>query len=188
MICSHCNTKTDSSLLHCPTCGNILKPSQETISPSIIQVKKKIMPFWFKCAIFLALLGLIAVTGGILFTETLVDVVEHQLKELRVNNISKAYDYTSKEFQKNTSLEQFRQFVEDSPIFLQNHSGLFTQRSIEEHIGTIKGELISENHQATPIEYHVVKEDGQWKILSIQFLPSEDKDTKEIYSLDKVGK
>ncbi len=172
MNCTHCGAALDSHFSFCPHCGkktdtgNIESPKMtETI------VAKKPMPFWFKIVAGLAVLALVGVTAGILFTESWVDVVDHQLKALRNQNIEKAYSsYTSKEFQEATNLEQFRTFIEAYPVFFNNQSAHFSHRSIEHNIGTLRGNLTSNDHITTPIEYKLIKENDTWKILSIRLL------------------
>lgn len=190
MLCSHCGAKIETGYYYCPSCGAKLDPDslttaatdnlsetlQNTSSTMQAQiVKKKPMPFWFKLIAFLAVLALIAVTAGILFTESLVDVVDHQLQALHQQDIAKAYhSYTSKDFQSATSLNQFRNFIDAYPVFLNNQSAHFTQRSIEHNVGTLRGNLTSQEHINTPIEYKVIKEEGKWKILSIRLLKPEN--------------
>lgn len=182
MFCSHCGTKLESNYKFCPNCGTKLDSalSSET-STATTTVKKKPMPIWFKFLALLAVLALVGVTAGILFTESWVDVVDHQLEALRQHDIEKAYfAYTSKDFQAATSLDQFRNFIEAYPVFLNNQSAHFIQRSIEHNIGTLKGNLTSLDHVNTPIEYKLIKEDDKWKILSIRLLkPGNIQNTKE---------
>ncbi len=192
MFCSRCGAKIDANYKYCPNCGSQLDSAsisstpidsaQESSARSDTQVvKKKPMPFWLKLASLLAVLALIGVTAGILFTESWVDVVDHQLEALRQNDIAKAYyAYTSKDFQSATSLDQFRHFIEAYPVFLNNQSAHFTQRSIDRNIGTLKGNLTSQDHVNTPIEYKLIKEDDKWKILSIRLLkPGSIQNAKE---------
>lgn len=184
MFCSDCNTKLEDNYKFCPHCGAKLDsppPLSPSEDPNAPIIKKKPMPFWFKLVALLAVLALIAVTAGILFTESWVDVVDHHLDALRKQNIEKSYSsYTSKDFQATTTLDQFRNFIDAYPVFLNNQSAHFTQRSIEHNIGTLKGNLTSNDHVNTPIEYKLIKEDGKWKILSIRLLkPSKIQNTKE---------
>lgn len=188
MFCSHCGTKLETQFKYCPNCGANLNsssiipsPSNDASIPAAQGSKKKPMPFWFKLLAFLAVLALIGVTAGILFTESWVDVVDHQLESLRHHDISKAYSsYTSKDFQAATSLDQFRNFIDAYPVFLNNQSAHFTQRSIEHNIGTLRGNLTSLDHIKTPIEYKLIKEDDKWKILSIRLLkPGNIQNAKE---------
>lgn len=186
MFCSHCDKDVEASYKFCPHCGAKMDsdtlpsappsdPAKISASSSIAPLmQKKAMPFWFKLTAFLAILALIGVTAGILFTESWVDVVDHQLESLRQHDISKAYHaYTSKDFQATTSLDQFRNFIEAYPVFINNQSAHFTQRSIEHNIGTLKGNLTSNDHINTPIEYKLVKENDKWQILSIRLLKPE---------------
>ncbi|WP_213106518.1 DUF4864 domain-containing protein [Candidatus Protochlamydia amoebophila] len=176
MFCSQCGTEIGKNDQICPSCGTSFHKSISGASatiPSSQSVKKKKMPLWFKILIGVAFLLLVGVTGGILFTETLVDVIDKQLEALRNNEISKAYyEYTSKEFQAATSLDQYRQFVETYPAFLNNHSAHFTQRAIKNNVSTLKGNLSTQNQIHTPVEYRLIKEDNKWKILSIRLLQS----------------
>lgn len=184
IFCSNCGAKIDSDANYCSSCGAKLSSNQDpspspspssshppSVEPSIPLVQKRRMPLWFKILIGLALLALVGVTAGILFTESLVDIVEHQLKALRQEDIKKAYyTYTSKDFQEATSLEQFQNFVKAYPILLTSQSAHFSQRSIKNKVGTLKGNLTSNDHKKIPIEYKLTKEDGKWKILSIRLL------------------
>lgn len=191
MLCPQCHAEVAADHKYCPSCGLKLEPTAIPLSENVKKdedstppppqfVKKKRMPIWFKIAAFLAVLALIGVTAGILFTETIVNVVDNQLKALREQNIPKAYSYTSKDFQEATSLDQFRNFVEAYPVLLDNQSAHFTQRSIENNIGTLRGNLTSRNRVNIPIEYKLIKDEGKWKILSIRFInPANIQLTKE---------
>lgn len=173
MFCSHCGAEVLPGYKFCPSCGTKLDSSTIITPPEPSKqqtIQKKPMPIWLKIAAFLAVLALIGVTAGILFTESLVDVVDYQLEAFREHDIAKAYQYTSKDFQAATSLDQFKDFVEAYPVFLNNQSAHFSQRSIEHNIGTLKGNLTSVDHVNTPIEYKLIKDDGKWKILSIRLL------------------
>lgn len=180
MFCSHCGAKIEAGFKYCPVCGATqdepqpASPAQDPIYKEQDPIKplpKKAMPLWFKILIGLALLALIGVTAGILFTESLVDIVDKQLETLHKGDIQKAYSkYTSQDFQSATSLKEFEDFVHSYPIFTNNQSATFTERSMDNHIGTLKGKLTAPDHTATPIEYKLVKENGKWKILSIRLL------------------
>lgn len=181
MLCPQCGASLDKSYKYCPSCGAQL-PSTEKNSQSPTpsnygtggSIGKRRMPLWFKILASLAVIALIGVTAGILFTESLVDVIDHQLEALRHSDIDKAYSkYTSQEFQKETSPEEFKHFIQSYPIFSTNEFAHFTQRSIKGNIGTIRGNLTSPDHVKVPIEYKLIKEDGRWKILSLRLLNPE---------------
>lgn len=175
MFCSKCGSQTNEGSKYCPSCGAKFESNESIGSDQPQQIiKKKPMPLWFIILVVTAILALIGVTAGILFTESLVDVVDNQLSDLRDSNIDKAYyAYTSSEFQKSTSLDEFREFVETYPVFVHNQSAHFTQRSLDHNLGTLKGNLTDLEHKKIPVEYKLIKEDGKWRILSIRLLKPE---------------
>lgn len=168
MYCSRCKAAIAPGYKYCPECGEKIESADSNPSKPV-SMKKKKMPFWFKAMTFVTVLALIGVTGAILFTEKLVDVVDYQLEALRNGNIEKAYSaYTSSEFRETTSLDRFQNFVTAYPAFEKNLSAHFSQRSFDRHIAVLKGYLSSVDHIDTPIEYRLVRENNKWKILSIR--------------------
>lgn len=138
--------------------------------------QKKAMPGWFKTLAGLSVFALIVVIVAILLTERWVGVVESQLQELKEGDIKQAYYlYTSKDFQRKTPFEKFQTFINAHPILFQNPSARFTTRGLNHNVSTLKGQLTDFNRKPIPIEYRLIKEEGKWKILSINFIeqPSE---------------
>lgn len=171
MLCTKCGARVEGGYKFCPSCGAQLPSSQETPPSSPQTVKKKPVPLWLKILAGLLVIALIGVTAGILFTESLVDVVDHQLEALHKDDINKAYyAYTSKAFQEATSLDDFKEFIKAYPIFLTAKSTHFTQRSLKDNVGILKGNLTTGERTKVPIEYKLIKEDGKWKILGIRLL------------------
>lgn len=178
MICKNCSFSIEAPLNFCPSCGVSLKEEPPVVAPSVVSGRRK-MPVWFQLLTGLALIALVAVTAGILFTEKFVDVVDHQLEALQEGKIEEAYQsYTSKDFQNTTSFEEFKRFVERYPFFLHNHSASFPKRTLEQSLGfsetltrgLIRGTLTSEDRVQTAVEYRLIKENNKWKILSIRLL------------------
>ena len=101
-----------------------------------------------------------------------VKVVEEQLVYLRSGDLDAAYGLTSGDFQKMTSLARFRQFVADYPSLAQNHQANFTSRKVENGIGYIEGSLTAVDGARTPVQYQLVKENSEWKILYIEMAPT----------------
>jgi hypothetical protein len=133
-------------------------------------MKKKAMPFWLKIVTAIAILALIIVSIGILFTEGIVEVVDDQLAALKSHDVTKAYyAYTAHQFQSATSLEQFKAFVKTHPELSDIQSTHFRDRSIKDGVSTLKGTLTAANNVKIPIEYQLTKEGGKWKIINIQF-------------------
>jgi hypothetical protein len=111
---------------------------------------------------------ILAVTLAFYFTAGMVGVVEKQLALLQQGDIKGAYELTSKDFQKAMSLERFTAFVKNYPSLSQNTGHTFSTRSIENNIGTVKGTLTAKDGAVTPVEYQLVKEQGEWRILFIK--------------------
>ena len=111
---------------------------------------------------------ILAVILAFYFTAGMVGVVEKQLALLQQGDIKAAYELTSKDFQKATSLERFTAFVKSYPSLSQNKGHTFSTRSIENNIGTVKGTLTARDGAVTPVEYQLVKEQGEWRILFIK--------------------
>ncbi|WP_392538646.1 DUF4864 domain-containing protein [Legionella sp. 227] len=94
--------------------------------------------------------------------------INQQLSALKSGDIEKAYSYTSKDFQKATSLTDFKKFINQYPSLKNNASAFFNERIIENNIGIVKGTLTAQDGAKTPIEYRLIWEDGAWKILNIK--------------------
>jgi hypothetical protein len=105
-------------------------------------------------------------------TSGITDTVRSQLTALRAGDYVKAYSYTSKDFQHTTSFDEFKKFVDQHPALKNNKDSTFTSREIENNMGAISGTLEAMDGATTPIEYRLIRENGQWKILYIRLDPS----------------
>lgn len=114
----------------------------------------------------------VVVLLALFFTQGIADTAKSQLKALRDGDIIKAYSYTSKDFRSSTSLENFQKFVDNYPSLKNNKDVSFSDRETSNGIGKLKGTLKSTDGGSTPIEYELVKENGEWKILSIKLNPA----------------
>ncbi|PWY55438.1 DUF4864 domain-containing protein [Legionella qingyii] len=142
--------------------GNLI---QLTKNPS--PLKKAMMIIGIIGAWFLLFVG--TVFAIVLFlTSGLIYSIDHQLSALKSGNVEKAYSYTSKDFQKATSLSDFKKFINQYPSLTNNESAFFNERIIENNIGFVKGTLTAKDGAKTPIEYRLIWEDGAWKILNIK--------------------
>ncbi|KTC81154.1 TM2 domain protein [Legionella cherrii] len=94
--------------------------------------------------------------------------INQQLSALKSGDLEKAYSYTSKDFQKATSLADFKKFINQYPSLKNNASAFFNERIIKNNIGIVKGTLTAKDGAKTPIEYCLIWEDGTWKILNIK--------------------
>lgn len=119
--------------------------------------------------IYVALLGTIIIFA----TSGVSDAVQNQLAAIRSGDMEKAYSYTSSEFQKATSYDAFREFVQQVPALRDNESGSFPTRSIDNNEGVISGTVKSREGSEMPIEYLLIYENNVWKIEGIRINPKE---------------
>lgn len=151
-------------------CGNFTDKSGQYLNfnrdakPS---TPKIIMVLFVALLSFLTLVALII--ASIFFaTSGLTDAAREQLTALRQQDYEKAYSYTSNEFKKSASLEDFIKFVNDYPALRDNKNATFTTRSIDAAgSGVISGTLESSDGTTIPVTYMLVKENDQWRILNI---------------------
>jgi TM2 domain-containing membrane protein YozV len=141
------------------------------LTKNLTSSKKTMMIISAIVAWFLVFFGTIFLVAMYL-TSGLLYPVQSQLKSLQSGNVEKAYSYTSKDFQKVTSLEHFKQFLNQYPSLKNNESSFFNEREIQNNTGFLKGTLTSKDGAKTPIEYRLIYEDGAWKIMGIQVSPT----------------
>ena len=134
--------------------------------------KNKKFPKWAKVLIGIFVFIIVIIVVAFVATAGPVKTVEKQLSLLSAGDISGAYALSSGEFKNATSLEVFTAFVKQYPSLSKNKSHTFTERSVENNQGTIKGSLTAEDGTVTPIIYNLVKENGEWLILNIDINPS----------------
>lgn len=105
-------------------------------------------------------------------TSGMTDTVYDQLAAIKSGDVNKAYySYTSKAFQKDTSLQDFKQFVNHYEALKNNKEASFKERNMTDGQGVLRGTLESDDGVVTPIEYYLIKENNTWKIIQIQ-IPS----------------
>lgn len=170
MYCTRCGEQLKEDNLYCPACGHKVEFPKEQEKP-VPLAQKKPMPIWFKGLVTFAFLALIAVTVAILFAQNPTKTIEGQLKAIKTDHLSDAYfRYTSKDFQKEISLESFKDFVRENPIFLDYFGFRIGKSHMRNQVGFVKATLFGEKGDGTVVEYQLNKEDGKWKILRISIL------------------
>ncbi|MDR3478040.1 MAG: DUF4864 domain-containing protein [Gammaproteobacteria bacterium] len=117
----------------------------------------------------------------------IADVAQNQLAALRAGDVEKAYAYTSVDFRKDTSLDDYKKFYEGHPIFKNNVSASFLDREFNNDEGKLKGTLKSQDGSLTPIQFILKKENGEWKIEGITLNPDSDTDHSSDVSSVKVN-
>lgn len=130
--------------------------------------KSIIVVFLLVILAFVLFFSLIFITT-LFATSGLTDTARHQLSALHNHDYQKAYSYTSVEFKKNTSLDQFVEFVHSFPALEDNKDSTFSNRSIDavSGVGTISGTLEANDGTTVSVSYQLVKEKNVWKIINI---------------------
>lgn len=153
---------TEKNAKYCPECGHHLNNDIE-------QPIKKKRSSWFKIFFFLIIVASVIGVLLALASEDISEPVEAQLKTLRHERITEAYYlYTSKGFQEATTLDRFREFVKNYPVFIDNDSMQILNSKKENHQGSVDVVLTSNHGDKVQIEYQLIKENDRWKILNIK--------------------
>lgn len=113
------------------------------------------------------------------FVGGLATVAQDQLTALRAGDYEKAYSYTSSEFKKEVSFDDFKQFINENPSLKTNISASFPEREVNNNYGTIKGTLRFSDDTKMPIEFQLIKEDGNWKIIYIDLKYKKDENSSD---------
>lgn len=124
---------------------------------------------------FAAIIGFVSLMTSIvmLATSGLTDAARGQLAAIRAHDYTKAYSYTTSEFQQGVTEKQFEKFISAYPALSNNKDATFNARSIDNNgIGTIEGTIQSDDGKVTPIRYQFLKENGVWKIQNIEVNPN----------------
>lgn len=104
-------------------------------------------------------------------SKPLETVIKAQMEQIRQKNFMKAYeDYTSKDFQKSTTIKEFEGFIKDNTSFSENSSVELDDISFDNNVATMAGILKSRDGKVYPVEYDLVQENGVWKIFHVQVL------------------
>lgn len=159
----------------CPNCGKKTEQASGDAHPYTEKhpastSRTQNTPLWFKILIAVIAVGALIAVVAYQFSDNIEEVVDSQLNSIRDNKITEAYyGFTSKDFQNATSLETFKDFIKVHPALSQNKSFTSTNRTIKNNIGILEGTLTAEDNNETPVEFTLIKEEGKWKILGINF-------------------
>lgn len=123
-----------------------------------------------KVLIGLAILAVIVVVIIVIvfrMTSGIVDVTDKFFAAVAEGDYETAHAYLSEDFKAATSMDELKQFLDQSAIgeYSQGH---WSSRSISGGQGELEGEIETRDGGSIPIKLAFVKEDGDWKILSIQ--------------------
>jgi hypothetical protein len=191
MFCSNCGKEIPADAHFCPACGHVVAPTESVSAASLpppppspapapgqaattvpaataVPAKKK-MALWKKISIGVVVFVVAAVALALWATSDLVPPIERQLDALKRGDMQAAYSETSTTFRDSVSLPQFQAFVRQHPGLSRNAGHSFSERSVDASgTGHVKGTLKDDRGGALPIEYQLIKENDQWKILGIK--------------------
>lgn len=112
------------------------------------------------------------------FTKDATKAADAFFSLLKSGNVNEAYEATSSVFKQTTNAEQFKTFTEN-PSISKFSSVFWNSRSVNTSGATLEGSLKTTDDNTLPIKVVLVKEDGTWKILSVDIksglLQGEDK-------------
>lgn len=98
-------------------------------------------------------------------------LIHEQMQAIHSGDIARGYfAYTTKDFRKVTSLDQFKKFVSSFPVFSENKSINLENLNFNKDYASYQGKLRAENGDTLKVEYELSQEDGEWKIMGIQIL------------------
>jgi len=160
MFCSNCGAKLSENQSTCTNCGL-----------SVQQGQKKV-PFWIKALFFIFIAIVAYFIWAVSYGQSIASVVEDQINDIHNQKITQAYyDYSSKEFQKATSLDQFKEFLKNQAVFSEKTSFHIDDQTIAGSIVTIKGTFLQNEKSLAKAEYQLIEENEKWKLLNIQIFP-----------------
>ena len=181
MYCANCGAELKGEQVHfCPNCGKPVDdtatdtPQAATGAAPAAKVRSG-MRLWVKI-----LIGVVVAIGAIIAiammaTAPLVDPIEAHLALLREGKVAQAWEETSGQFKSSTSQADFERFVAGNPKITQIKSHSFANKSWENDLGEVRGTLTADDGSSIPVFYRLIREQGEWRILSISFNPADQK-------------
>lgn len=149
----------------------------ERVMPKLTKPNQIRMKYVAALAIFLVLIVLYNRISP--STSALKVPIQDQLQAIQVEDLATAYSYTTKDFQKNTSLEAFKRYVNEYSGLRNNQSIDFNERQINNGVGVVKATLIARGGIPTDVTYQLVKERNRWRINAIRIKPSGDEPVQQ---------
>jgi hypothetical protein len=133
---------------------------------------KNKMKLWKKILIGVGVFILLVIFVSFSATSGIVKVAEKQLNLISSGDLKGAYALTSQEFQRSVSYENFVNYINNYEVLRNYKDHKFTSREIQGDTGTINGTLTAKDGTVSPVEYKFIKENGEWKVLSINLSAS----------------
>jgi hypothetical protein len=129
---------------------------------------KKLLKIILSIVAVIAVVIALAVAAIFYFTSGTVDTADAFFNSVKQGDIAKARSFLSEEFKDGTDENALKVFLTDNAIFDFKEAS-WPDRSIDGfYRGGLGGSVTTENGDTVPIKLTFVKENGTWKINSIQ--------------------
>ncbi|HTE48698.1 MAG TPA: hypothetical protein VK675_02220 [Candidatus Paceibacterota bacterium] len=115
-----------------------------------------------------SIIAVILITIGVVLylTRGATKAADNFFSLIKSGNVDGAYQSLSQQFKEKTTAEQFNVFVKTYSI-TDFESVFWNSRTINPSVTELEGSIKTKNSKTIPVKVDLVKEDGQWKILSI---------------------
>lgn len=125
------------------------------------------MKTWMK--VVLGIFGGVAVLLGFIFwlTGDVVEAGDNFFVEVQAENIDRAYDLLSEDFQATTSKTELQVFLKDNALTNVVETS-WSSRSIENNRATLTGSVTTETGGVIPLTLKFVNTKSGWKIYKIE--------------------
>lgn len=168
MFCKHCGSKVEGHHLFCPTCGERLDSHKKRF-PTLLK--------WLSAVLILG-----ALISGYLFynKEEPQKTIQEQLVALKNNQLTEAYySYTAKEFQKATPLEKFKEIIRSFHPLSEVKEINVDDSEEKDDRTRLNVTLKTDDKKSFKMEYDLVKEEGNWKIIFFKLLSNPVEDVED---------
>ena len=110
----------------------------------------------------------VAIVGAVFaLTSGVTGGADDFFKLVKSGDYKAAYQSTSQEFQKATSMEQFTDFLNQTTMVKFDHAE-WTSRSMQNSLGNVEGTVVTTDKAVVPVTMDLVNEDGKWKVLNLR--------------------
>lgn len=166
MFCTGCGSPINSHEHFCHHCGKQLSSANGGHPP----YRQKTAPWVIFTGLAVLALFFYLTWAGAQYGD-LEQPARKQLETIKEGKIPEAYyEYTSKQFQAATSLEQFRQFVKSHGIIADYKDFSFDEPVIDDKRGVLTGKLSGAGGEKTDVKFFLFRQDDEWKIDSLQIV------------------
>lgn len=124
--------------------------------------------------IVLVIVAIIIVTLGLtfIFRSGVTGLVHDQLTDIKNGNLQQAYEMTSADFQQATPFSEFKNYINQYPIFSHYKKISFTEKNVEGTTAYLNGMIEGDDDNQMQIEYQLIRESHQWKIQGMRLSPA----------------